>query len=81
MATAAANVYFAKTTTPSGFLEFKPRDMTTQVKYDAMSPEWQGVESSMKAVERGDYAMDAAEKGRDPTKPVLLEALSKCVVQ
>ena len=86
MATAVANVYFAKTTTPSGFLEFKPRDMTTQVKYDAMSPEWQGVDSSIKAVERGDYALDSAEKGRDPTKPVVLESsswdlVSKCVVQ
>lgn len=81
MATAAANVYFAKTTTPSGFLEFKPRDMATQVKYDAMSPEWQGVDSSMKAVERGLYALDSAEKGRDPTKPPPAEPPMKCVVQ
>ena len=76
-----STAYNASSTTHSGFLEFKPRDMATQVKYDAMSPEWQGVESSMKAVERGDYAMDSAEKGRDPTKPVVVESPMKCVVQ
>jgi hypothetical protein len=56
--------YNAQTTTRTGFLEFKPRDMATQKKYDAMSPAWEGVESSMKAVERGDYALDSAEKNR-----------------
>jgi hypothetical protein len=56
--------YNAQTTTRTGFLEFKPRDMKTQKKYDAMSPTWEGVESSMKAVERGDYALDSAEKNR-----------------
>lgn len=56
--------YNAQTTTRSGFLEFKPRDMETQKKYDAMSPAWEGVESSMKAVERGEYSLDSAEKNR-----------------
>lgn len=56
--------YNATSTTPTGFLEFKPRDMETQKKYDAMSPSWEGVESSMKAVERGVYALDSAEATR-----------------
>jgi len=53
--------YNATSTTPTGFLEFKPRDMETQRKYDAMSPSWEGVDSSMKAVEQGVYSLDAAE--------------------
>lgn len=56
--------YNATSTTPTGFLEFKPRDMETQKKYDAMSPAWEGVESSMKAVEQGLYSLDSAEKNR-----------------
>ena len=61
--------YNATTTTPTGFLEFQPRDMETQTKYDAMSPSWQGVESSMKAVERGDYALDSAETKEREKRP------------
>lgn len=53
--------YNATVTTPTGFLEFKPRDMETQRKYDAMSPSWEGVDSSMKAVEQGVYSLDSAE--------------------
>lgn len=56
--------YNATSTTPTGFLEFKPRDMETQRKYDAMSPSWEGVDSSMKAVEQGVYALDSAEATR-----------------
>jgi hypothetical protein len=56
--------YNATSTTPTGFLEFKPRDMATQRKYDAMSPDWEGVDSSMKAVEQGVYSLDAAEANR-----------------
>lgn len=56
--------YNAQTTTRTGFLEFKPRDMATQKKYDAMSPYWEGVDSSMKAVEQGVYSLDSAEKNR-----------------
>lgn len=59
-----STAYNAQTTTRTGFLEFKPRDMETQKKYDAMSPYWEGVESSIKAVERGDYSLDSAEKNR-----------------
>lgn len=56
--------YNATSTTWTGFLEFKPRDMETQKKYDAMSPSWEGVDSSMKAVERGVYSLDSAEATR-----------------
>ena len=56
--------YNATVTTPTGFLEFKPRDMETQKKYDAMSPSWEGVDSSMKAVEQGVYSLDSAEATR-----------------
>lgn len=78
--------YNASTTTRTGFLEFKPRDMKTQSKYDAMSPAWEGVESSMKAVQRGDYSLDSAEKNRqDLRKPSVPTAITttanKCVIQ
>ncbi len=66
--------YNATVTTPTGFLEFKPRDMETQRKYDAMSPSWEGVDSSMKAVEQGVYSLDAAESTRqdlrEKVKPI-----------
>lgn len=89
--------YNAMVTTPTGFLEFKPRDMETQKKYDAMSPSWEGVESSMKAVEKGVYALDSAEAtrqelrerikvpdGRGPTtvqKPALYPPIGICAQQ
>lgn len=78
--------YNAQSTTRSGFLEFKPRDMETQKKYDAMSPGWEGVESSMKAVERGEYSLDSAERNRAELRkqqPVMPEPKSsnKCVIQ
>lgn len=78
-----STVYNAKTTTPTGFLEFKPRDMDTQKKYDAMSPAWEGVESSMKAVERGDYSLDSAEKNRTELRKQIPQPTSsyKCVIQ
>jgi hypothetical protein len=56
--------YNATVATHTGFLEFKPRDMTIQKKYDAMSPSWEGVDSSMKAVDQGVYALDSAEATR-----------------
>lgn len=52
-------------TTPSGFLEFQPRDPVSQAKYSAMSPSWQGVESSEKAIAQGIYDLDMAEKNRE----------------
>lgn len=63
--------YNATSTTPTGFLEFKPRDMATQTKYDAMSPSWEGVESSMKAVEKGVYALDSAEATRQELRETI----------
>lgn len=56
--------YNATSTTWTGFLEFKPRDMEIQKKYDAMSPSWEGVDSSMRAVEQGVYSLDSAEATR-----------------
>jgi len=83
--------YNAQTTTRTGFLEFKPRDMETQRKYDAMSPYWEGVESSMKAVERGDYSLDSAEKNRQDlrnkpipvatTRPIVPTVSTSCSIQ
>jgi len=60
----SSTAYNATSTTATGFLEFKPRDMNTQAKYDAMSPSWQGVTSSTAAVARGDYSLDSAEATR-----------------
>jgi hypothetical protein len=62
--TRPSSSYNATVTTPTGFLEFKPRDMEIQRKYDAMSPTWEGVDSSMRAVEQGIYSLDAAEATR-----------------
>lgn len=59
-----STAYNASTSTATGFMEFKPRDMDTQAKYDAMSPSWQGVDSSTAAVARGDYSLDSAETTR-----------------
>jgi hypothetical protein len=83
--------YNASTTTRTGFMEFKPRDMETQKKYDAMSPIWEGVESSMKAVERGDYSLDSAEKNRQDlrkapvpvatTRPIIPTLKTSCSIQ
>ena len=48
----------------TGFLEFKPRDPVAQAKYSAMSPTWEGVESSNKAIASGVYDLDQADKNR-----------------
>ena len=52
-------------TTPTGFLEFQPRDPVAQSKYSAMSPTWEGITSSESAIARGDYDLDMAEKNRE----------------
>lgn len=75
-----------KNTTPTGFLEFKPRDEAAQAKYSAMSSTWEGIESSDAAIARGEYALDSAESSRlreakkpqyvPPSKPA-----SSCVIQ
>jgi len=51
-----------KNTTPTGFLQFKARDEVAQAKYDALSPAWEGVESSERAIAKGYYDLDRAEK-------------------
>lgn len=48
----------------TGFLEFKPRDPVAQAKYSAMSPTWEGIESSNKAIAAGVYDLDMADKMR-----------------
>ncbi len=53
-----------KNTTHTGFLEFQVRDPQTQAKYSAMSPAWEGIQSSEAAIARGDYDLDRAEKTR-----------------
>lgn len=74
-----STTYNAKTTTPTGFMEFKPRDMETQKKYDAMSPSWEGVDSSMKAVQQGVYALDSAETTRREARPQYVPTPSSSV--
>ena len=63
-----------KTSTPTGFLEFSPRDPKAQSKYDAMQSTWEGVESSDKAIASGAYALDYAsdDRGSAPKKPLIL---------
>lgn len=86
-----STAYNAASTTATGFLEFKPRDMVTQTKYDAMSPGWQGVASSTAAVARGDYSLDAAEATRRELRekvtvpnvgaPTTVSITKSCVIQ
>lgn len=78
-------------TTATGFMEFQVRDPATQAKYSAMSPAWEGVESSDASIARGDYSLDSAEKTREDLRakkpqPVLQmpqasQTSPNCVVQ
>ena len=76
-----------KNTTPTGFLEFQVRDPQTQAKYSAMSPSWEGIQSSEAAIARGDYDLDRAEKtrqelrGKKPAVPQGPESSWNCSVQ
>jgi hypothetical protein len=49
-----------KNTTPTGFLEFKPRDKETQARFDATSDQWEGVNASENAVKQGLFIEDSA---------------------
>ena len=63
-------------TTPSGFLEFQARDPVSQSKYSAMSPSWEGIESSEAAIASGIYDLDKAEKNREDLRskqPVVVQ--------
>ena len=53
----------------TGFLEFIPRDAETQKRFSALSPTWEGVESSEKAVASGVYALDSAEATSQEKRP------------
>lgn len=48
-------------TTPTGFMEFRPRDPITQARFDPMSKSWEGAEASMLAVKQGLFAEDSAD--------------------
>lgn len=43
-------------TPATGFLEFLPRNTVDQKKYSAMSPYWEGQESSSRAVAQGKFS-------------------------
>jgi hypothetical protein len=59
----------SKNTTPTGFLEFKPRDAKTQARFDAMSDQWEGVHASDAAVKQGLYIEDSASPAGIQKKP------------
>lgn len=73
-------------TTRSPFMEFQVRDPEKQAKYSAMSPAWEGIESSEAAVARGDYSLDSAETTRRELRekvsvPIGKPARQNCVIQ
>lgn len=79
-----------KNTTATGFMEFQVRDPVTQAKFSAMSPTWEGLESSENAIARGDYDLDRAEKNRQDlrskqpktlTAPTPVETSWNCSIQ
>ena len=86
-----STAYNAKSAQQSGFLEFKPRDMQTQKKYDAYSPYWEGEVSSNKAIASGLYDLDMAEKNRQDLRatkvqpkfqnPQPTESSWNCIIQ
>jgi hypothetical protein len=86
-----STTYNAKSLQDTGFLEFKPRDMETQKKYDAYSPSWEGEESSNKAIASGLYDLDMAEKNRQDLRatkiqpkyenPKPVESAWNCIIQ
>jgi hypothetical protein len=74
---------YAESTAVS-FKTFAPRDPDTQAKYDAMSPSWQGVDSTNNAIARGDYKLDTVPSTAytpqpPPIEPKLVDWF--CVVQ
>ena len=56
----------ATTSTAASFKTFAPRDPETQAKYDAMSPTWQGIDSTNTAIARGDFKLDASPDKKPP---------------
>ena len=64
-----------KNTTPTGFLEFKPRDKVTQARFDALSDQWEGSKASEQAVNQGLYVEDSAEPARLREKKAIASTL------
>ena len=60
-----------KETTPTGFLQFRPRDPVTQARFDAMSKTWEGVEATEKAIADGLYDLDKAETTRQELRTIV----------
>jgi hypothetical protein len=58
-----------KNPTPTGFLEFKPRDKVTQARFDATSDQWEGVKASEDAVKQGLFIEDSATLTTRDVKP------------
>lgn len=72
-----STAYNAKSTQQTGFLEFQPRDIDAQKKYDAYSPYWEGEQSSNKAIASGVYDLDMAEKNRQELRAVKIQPKSE----
>ena len=71
--------------TAVSFKTFAPRDPSTQAKYDALSPTWQGVDATNSAIGRGEFSLDSSQTSTyDPKPPPPeppLQANWFCVVQ
>jgi hypothetical protein len=71
--------------TAVSFKTFAPRDPTTQAKYDAMSPTWEGVDPTNSALSRGEFRLDAVPSAtytpQAPPPEAPAEANWFCVVQ
>lgn len=68
--------------TAVSFKTFAPRDPSTQAKYDAMSPTWQGIDSTNSAIARGDFKLDSTPSTTyDPKVAPAQSSDWFCVVQ
>jgi len=71
--------------TAASFKTFAPRDPSTQAKYDALSPTWQGVDATNSAIGRGEFSLDTVPSSTYTPKPPPPEATVDanwfCVVQ
>ena len=71
--------------TAASFKTFAPRDPSTQAKYDAMSPTWQGVDPTNSALARGEFSLDTVPSStytpQPPPPEEPLQANWFCVVQ
>lgn len=71
--------------TAASFKTFAPRDPSTQAKYDALSPTWQGLDATNSAIGRGEFSLDTVPSSTYTPKPpppeAPLQANWFCVVQ